>query len=88
VSFEGDRSKLRVVYWNGVEDCYGLQRVDQQWKKDSVVVTVFTGRKRLPANTSCIDIAVTAATIVALRQELGNRTVIDGSTGQPANWRL
>jgi hypothetical protein len=87
VSFEGDRSKLRVTYWGGVEDCYGLDRVDQRWNKDSVVLTVFTGTKRLPANTACDDIAVSLATVVGLQQELGNRRVIDGNTGQPAQWR-
>jgi hypothetical protein len=87
VSFEGDRSKLRVLYWNGVEDCYGLHRVEQKWGKDSVVITVFTGSKPLPANTACIDIAVSAATIVTLQQELGNRKVIDGSTNQQVQFR-
>lgn len=82
VSFEGDRSKLRVIYWTGVEDCYGLDRVEQKWSKDALTISVFTGRKRLPPNTDCIDIAVSAATIVDLQQELGNRIVIDGSSGE------
>lgn len=87
VSFEGDRSKLRVVYWTGVEDCYGLDRVEQQWTKDALRLRVFTGRKQLPQNTACIDIAVSATTIVSLQQELGNRIVIDGSSGQRVSFR-
>lgn len=87
VSFDGDRSKLRVTYWSGIDECYGLARVEQRWNADALTLTVLTGNRPLPKDTACIDIAVSHATIITLQQDLGNRQVVDGTTREAVRWR-
>jgi hypothetical protein len=74
-----DPRTVRVAFYNGVEDCYGLARVDVREGPDQVEITVFVGEK--PGDSLvCIDIAELQATLVTLEQPVGDREVVDGST--------
>ena len=72
---------VELRFATGVEDCYGLDRVDVEEEADAVTVTVFTGSK--PGAQVCIEIAELVVTTVELSAPLGERVVIDGSSGNP-----
>jgi hypothetical protein len=74
-------NKLEVRFYGGVVDCYGVDHIDVQEADDAVTVTVFTGTPPAAANTACVDLAELQAVIVALASPLGERHIIDGSSG-------
>ena len=75
---EGD--KLEVSFYNGIRECYGLDRVEVVEADESVTIGVFTGSLP-PGDQVCIDIAELQFTVVPLDAPLGDRQVIDASTG-------
>lgn len=78
----GDGTKLEVRFYNGIEECYGLDRVEVDETAEQVTIGVFTGG-RPPGDQACIDIAELHVTIVTLDAPLGDREVIDASTAAP-----
>lgn len=78
-----DRSKERaggraldLFFWSGVEECYGVHRVDVEYLKEEVVVTIFEGRR--PEAETCIELAVRKVVRVDLGEPIGDRKVVDG----------
>lgn len=72
-----DGTVLRIVFWSGVEECYGVAEVILEEDTDSVTVTILEGRE--PAAEVCIDLAVKKAIDVELSAPLGDREVSDGA---------
>lgn len=69
--------RLRVHFWSGVEECYGLDRVEVEETPDAVTITLHEGRE--PAAEVCIEIAVRKAVDVTLDGPLGDRQIKDGA---------
>jgi hypothetical protein len=68
-----------VRFWNGVEPCYVLGRVDVAETASSVTITLWTGTGPAAAGVACIQVAAYYEVIVQLQGPLGTRTVIDGA---------
>lgn len=68
---------LLVTFWSGVEDCYGLDRVEVEEAPEAVTVTLFEGR--VPGPRVCIEIALLKGVEVALDAPLGDRPLRDGA---------
>lgn len=69
--------KVTLFYYSGLDECYGLDRIDVAERGNEVVLTIFEGRH--PEAEVCAEIAVEARTIVTLERPLGDRKVVDGS---------
>lgn len=72
---DGDR--LKLFFWGGVEDCYGVDHVDIEYGNDAVTATIFYGNK--PDADVCIEIAEYQVVTVQLDEPLGGRDVVDGA---------
>ena len=70
---------LRVEFTSGVEECYGLDRVEVRSGPRAVTVTLYEGR--VPSAEVCIEIAVAKAVQVRLDEPLGDRDIRDGARG-------
>ena len=71
IDVASDGKTITVYYWGGVEECYGLDRVDASFDDGLLSVTVFEGRRGdLPSNTACIDIALLKAVTITLDQPI------------------
>lgn len=68
---------IRVQFYDGIEDCYGLADVKVDYQKDSIVVSLFGGT--VPGAQICIEIAVLKATIIELTEPVGGRQIVDGN---------
>lgn len=75
---EGGRGgrALDLFFWSGVEECYGVARVEVEYFKRVVSLTIFEGRH--PEAETCIEMAVRKVIRVQLDEPLGKRTVVDG----------
>ena len=75
--------RLSVRYATGLPECYGaLDRAYVSESGDRVLVTLRVRPVEQPSNEPCPDIAMIEDTLVRLDQPLGDRTVVDGATGQ------
>ncbi|HET6776233.1 MAG TPA: hypothetical protein VFH81_00510 [Actinomycetota bacterium] len=72
-----DPRTVEVRFYSGIEECYGVARVDVDYRKRSVVITVYGGR--VPTAEVCIEIAVLKAVRVDLTEPLAGRRVVDGA---------
>jgi len=72
-----DERTLEVRFWGGVEECYGVDRVDVGYGDMEVTVTVYQGR--VPTAEVCIEIAVLTAVRVVLDEPLAGRKIVDGA---------
>lgn len=72
-----DERTLEVRFWGGVEECYGVHRVDVEYADTEVTVTVYQGR--VPTAEVCIEIAVLTAVRVVLDEPLAGRRIVDGA---------
>ena len=70
---------LAVRFWNGVEPCYVLGRVDVTETAETVTVTLWTGLGPGAAGMACIQMAAYYEVVVQLKGPLGGRTVVDGA---------
>ncbi len=68
---------LLVQFWGGVEECYGVDRVDVDYGTGEVTVTVYEGR--VPSAEVCIEIALLKAVRVSLEEPLAGRKIVDGA---------
>jgi hypothetical protein len=76
---------LLVQFWSGVEECYGVDRVDVDYRTQEVSVTVYEGR--LPSAEVCIEIALLKAVRVSLEEPIAGRKIVDGAEAPIANAR-
>ena len=72
-----DSKTIRVEFYGGVEACDGLDHVEVEETKDTVTITLYTGR--VPSAEVCIEIAVLKATTVELDSPLAGRKIVDGA---------
>jgi hypothetical protein len=72
-----DPKTIRVEFYGGVEECEGLDHVEVKESKDTVTITLYTGR--LPEAEVCIEIAVLKATTIELASPLAGREIVDGA---------
>lgn len=72
-----DERTVVVQFYGGVEECYGVGRVDVDYGPEAVTVSVYQGR--VPTAEVCIEIAVLKALEVRLDEPLGGREVLDGA---------
>jgi hypothetical protein len=72
-----DPRTVEVRFYSGIEECYGVARVDVDYRERSVVITVYGGR--VPTAEVCIEIAVLKAVRVDLTEPLAGRRVVDGA---------
>lgn len=68
---------LRVTFWSGVEECYGVSDVEVEETDASVTVTILEGR--VPEAEVCIEVAVKKAIDVGLSEPVGGRDIVDGA---------
>jgi hypothetical protein len=68
---------VQVMFYGGVEACYGLDRVEVRERPDRVAITVFVGRK--PQAEVCIDLAELQAVRVTLDEPVEDREIVDGT---------
>jgi type IV pilus biogenesis protein CpaD/CtpE len=71
-----DERTIEVWFYGGVEECYGLARVEVEYRTRSVVITLHSGR--VPTAEVCIELAVLKAVRVDLSEPLAGRPVVDG----------
>jgi hypothetical protein len=72
-----DGTAVDVFFYSGIEECYGLDRVGVEYRRKSIVVTLFEGR--VPEAEVCIEIAVEKVTRVLLEEPVGHRHIVDGA---------
>lgn len=72
-----DSRTIRVEFYGGVEECEGLDHVDVEETKDTVTITLYTGR--VPSAEVCIEIALLKATTIELDSPLAGRELVDGA---------
>lgn len=72
-----DERTIEVRFWGGVEECYGVDRVDVEYGANEVAVTVYQGR--VPTAEVCIEIAVLTAVRVNLDEPLAGRQIVEGA---------
>ena len=73
-----DDRTVALTYYGGVEECYGLARVEIGYTPEAVTITLFEGR--VPSADVCIEIAVLKEAMVALDEDLAGRDLVDGAT--------
>ena len=79
-----DPATLEVRFYNGVEPCYGVDHVTVVADTaDSVTVEVGVGSNPDAGDVACIELADLQGVRLALAAPLGERAVVDASTGQP-----
>lgn len=72
-----DEGTLEIQFFDGVEECYGVDRVEVGYEPEKVTVTLFTGRE--PEAEVCIELAVLKSVEVALDEPVDGRKVVDGA---------
>jgi hypothetical protein len=72
-----DERTIEVRFWSGVEECYGVDRVDVEYRATEVAVTVYEGR--VPTAETCIEIAVLKAMRVKLDEPIAGRQIVEGA---------
>ncbi|HEX6595368.1 MAG TPA: hypothetical protein VF045_00430, partial [Acidimicrobiales bacterium] len=78
-AFASGASSVAVRWWDGVEPCTVLGRVDVAESADRVTITLWTGIGPGAESTSCIALAVYKEVVVPLSAPLGSRTIVDGA---------
>ena len=78
-AFASGASSVAVRWWDGVEPCSVLGRVDVSEAADKVTITLWTGIGPGAESRACVAMAVYKETIVSLSAPLGGRTIVDGA---------
>jgi hypothetical protein len=68
---------VRLSFWDGIEECYGVDHVKVAYGKKAVSFTLYTGR--VDADVICTEQAVFKAVDVRLDEPLRGRKVAEGS---------
>jgi hypothetical protein len=69
--------RLTLIFWHGIEECYGVDRVEVAYDEDAIAATLFTGNN--PASEVCIDLAVKKSVAVDLEERVAGRPIQDGA---------
>jgi len=72
-----DEDTVRLSFYGGTPDCYGLAAVDVRYHKDEIVITLSEGRR--PGAEVCIDIALLKSVTVSLDEPIDGRAIVDGA---------
>ena len=72
-------SAVDLFFWHGIEECYGVDRIDVSYDEKVVTLTIYEGRN--PEAETCIELAVRKVLRVTLTKPLGDRAVVDGGPG-------
>jgi hypothetical protein len=72
-----DDDTIEIRFFDGVEECYGVDRVEGDYRADEIALTLFTGRE--PSAEMCIELAVLKSVEVQLDRPVDGRRVVDGS---------
>lgn len=78
-----DETTVEVRFYNGVEPCYGVDHATVEQSPTAVIVEVGIGSNPAAGDVACIEIAELQAVRLTLAEPLGDRAIVDGSTGQP-----
>ncbi len=78
-AFASGASSVAVRFWDGVEPCSVVGRVDVAESADRVTITLWTGTGPGAEAMSCIALAVYKEVVVSLSAPLGGRTIVDGA---------
>ena len=78
-----DDTTLEVRFYNGVQPCNGVDHVTVDETPTGVTVEVRVGSNPDAGGVACIEIAELQGVRVTLDAPLGDRAVVDASTGQP-----
>jgi hypothetical protein len=65
-----DGRTLTIYFWNGVEECYGLARVDVGRKDGVLDITLWTGHRPEAVARVCIELAHLYKTVVVLDEPI------------------
>ena len=74
VTVDQNGTRLVIYFWMGIQDCYGLGKVDVSRHDGQLTVKLWTGTQADAQNTVCPDIAQLYKTVVHL-----NRPIITGN---------
>lgn len=69
---------LDLFFWSGIEECYGVDRVEVEYLSKVISVTIFEGRE--PEADACIELAVRKVVRVELSEPIDGRRVVDGGS--------
>lgn len=72
---------FHVLFWAGREPCYALGDVEVVETADAITVTLYEGNMR-GDDIACPDDAQHASVPIVLELPVGDRVLVDGSTGQ------
>jgi hypothetical protein len=78
-----DDTTIEVRFYNGVEPCYGVDHATVEQSPTAAIVEVGVGSNPAAGGVACIEIAELQAVRLTLTRPLGDRAVVDASTGQP-----
>ena len=73
----GDGRKVTLIYYSGIDECYGLDHIKIRERRRKVTLTIFEGHH--PEPEACPDIGVKVRSIATLDRPLGDRRVVDGA---------
>jgi hypothetical protein len=74
---------VRVHYWAGIEPCTVLDSVKVEYRKATIVISLFAGSDPSAPDRACIEVARSTAVDVTLPEAPAGRQFIDGATGRP-----
>ena len=72
-----DGLSARLTWYSGVEECYGLDRVQVGYRDETVEITLYAGSR--PEAEECIDLAEKVVTVVDFKEPVGDRELVDGA---------
>jgi hypothetical protein len=74
---------VRVHYRAGIEPCTVLDSVRVEYRKDAIVISLFSGSDPAAADRACIEVVQSTAVDVTLSEAQAGRAFIDGASGRP-----
>jgi|GEM_PF-4284743 len=72
---------VRVMFYAGLEPCSVLDSVKVEYRRTTIVITLFSGSDPAQPDRMCAAIARATAVDVALSQDPAGRPFVDGSIG-------
>lgn len=66
-----------IIFYDGIEECYGVDHAHAEYESDEVVVYLFTGRN--PEAEICTEQAVLKVFTLELTEPLDGRAIVDGA---------
>ena len=76
-----DEDTVRLEFYMGIQECYGIDRVDVEYGEEVVVLTIHEGNVP-PGDQVCIDLAEFVAVIVELDEPVSGREIVDGAADE------